>query len=76
MSIDNFNSPLLTTSEAIRFLRIDECNVKNPENTLRYYVTSKRLTPTKISGKNFYSVESLNSFIKKQTNFIEREKND
>ena len=68
---NNFGSPLLTPDEAIRYLRIDTCNVKHPENTLRNYVTSKRLTPTKISGRNFFSIDALNKFIENQTvNFM------
>ena len=74
MSEKNYGSPLLTTDEAIKFLRLDTVCVKHPENTLRYYITEKKLTPTKIAGKNFFSVESLNSFIKEKTNFIERAK--
>jgi hypothetical protein len=59
---------LLTESEAVRFLRLDTMDIKNPTNTLRYYREKKKLKGTHIGKRVFYSRKALDQFLEKMTN--------
>ena len=58
---------LLTTEEAIRYLRLDIDGPAKPENTLRYYREQKKLKATKIGKKLLYSRKALNEFMERMT---------
>jgi len=58
---------LLTEAEAIRYLRLDVDGPAKPENTLRYYREKKKLRPTQIGRRLFYSRKELDRFIEKMT---------
>jgi len=58
---------LLTTEEAIRYLRLDTDDLVNPEQTLRYYRNKRMLHPARIGRKNKYSKKELMRFIDEMT---------
>ena len=58
---------VLTESEAIRFLRLDICGLKNPHMTLKYYRDKGLLKATKISKKNCYTKTELLRFLDELT---------
>ena len=58
---------VMLEKDLIRFLRLHELGVKNPVNSLRYYREIGVLKPTRISGRNVYTVESVLDFLKKMT---------
>lgn len=57
---------LLTESEAVRFLRIDQINVKNPGDSLRRYRDMGALRAVQISRSVFYPLPELKRFIDSQ----------
>jgi hypothetical protein len=58
---------VMLEAELIKLLRLDELGVKNPENTLRYYRETHKLCPTRISGKNVYTVSAVMEFLDRLT---------
>jgi hypothetical protein len=59
---------LMTEAEMIRFLRLDTIErLEKPEETLKRYVTQKKLRPTKVSGRNFFTQRSALEFLQTQT---------
>ena len=58
---------VLTETEAIKFLRLDENGPEKPELTLRRYRRLRKLKPTKIGRKIVYTQESLIELLKNQT---------
>lgn len=58
---------LLTTEEAIRFLRLDNQKA-NAKKTLQFYREQKKLRATKIGKNLFYSRRELERFIDAMTN--------
>ncbi len=63
---------VLTTEEAIRFLRIDTTSAKKPELTLRHYREEGRLKATRIGMNLFYTKQELLQFLQKQTEWTNR----
>jgi hypothetical protein len=60
-------SPLLSEAQAISYLRLDTIGHKHPARTLKYYRSRKMLRACQISKKLFYSLNELDSFIKRIT---------
>ena len=58
---------LLTSDEAVRYLRLDKQKA-NAAKTLQYYREQKKLKATKIGKNLFYSRKSLDKFIEELTN--------
>ena len=58
---------LLTEAQAIRYLRFDTLNVKNPAKTLEYYRGLGHLRAARIGGVNFYTRDSLDKFLATMT---------
>ena len=54
---------LLTEDEAIRFLRLDTVNIKDPAATLRRYRDAGLLRAVQISKKIFYPRAELELFV-------------
>ena len=58
---------LLTEEEAIRYLRLDTINIKDPAATLRRYREQGLLKGTQISKKIFYQRVELERFLERIT---------
>lgn len=58
---------LLTKEQAIRYLHLDTLPVKDPMNTLEYYVSKGLLRPTPIGGTNFFTRQECDRFLAEQT---------
>jgi hypothetical protein len=58
---------LLTEEEAIRYLRLHEIAIKNPEETLRRYRREGHLRGTQVSKRVFYLKHELDAFLNKMT---------
>jgi hypothetical protein len=58
---------LMTEQEAIRYLRLDEIEIKSPEETLRRYRKEGQLRGTQVSKRVFYLRSELDLFLKKIT---------
>jgi len=58
---------LLTEEEAIRFLRLDDVNIKHPETSLEYYRLKGLLRATRVGKKLRYLKSELLSFLEEQT---------
>lgn len=58
---------LLIEQEAIRYLRLDTIDIKDPTATLRRYRESGQLRGTQVSKKVFYLREELDRFLKERT---------
>ena len=58
---------LLTEDEAIRYLRLDTIEIKDPRATLRRYRERGFLRGTQVSKKIFYRRVELEEFLKEQT---------
>lgn len=56
---------LLTEEEAIRFLRLDTVNIKNPTATLERYRKDGLLRGVQISKKIFYKRTELERFVER-----------
>lgn len=54
---------VLTTEEAIKFLRIDTNNTKHPEATLQHYINEGLLVPVTIGKCRKYPLPALLQFI-------------
>jgi hypothetical protein len=61
------NPDLLTEEEAIRYLRLDTIDIKNPFETLRYYRKEGLLKGTQVSKRVFYLRGELDCFLAKVT---------
>jgi len=61
------NPDLLTEEEAIRYLRLDEIDIKNPEETLQRYRKAGHLKGTQVSKRVFYQRKHLDAFLDKMT---------
>jgi hypothetical protein len=58
---------LMTESEAVRYLRIDTLQIKNPDETLRRYRDMGLLRATQVSNGLFYRRVELDRFLERQT---------
>jgi len=58
---------VLTEEEAIRYLRLDTVEIKDPGATLRRYRDSGLLRATQLSKRLFYRRVELECFLKRQT---------
>jgi len=58
---------LLTEDEAIRYLRLDTIEIKDPRATLRRYRERGSLRGTQVSKKIFYRRVELEKFLEEQT---------
>ncbi|HUW19446.1 MAG TPA: hypothetical protein VMW16_09100 [Sedimentisphaerales bacterium] len=58
---------LLTEAEAVRYLRLDTLDLKDPLKTLRYYREQKKLRGTFISNRLFYTRKALDEFLEEMT---------
>jgi len=58
---------VMTETELIRFLRLEEVGCKNPSNTLRYYRGIGLLRATQISHRNLYTRAAACAFLEKLT---------
>ena len=58
---------LLTAAEAIRYLRLDETNVADPERTLRYYREKWGLRATQVGRRLRYLRVELNRLLERLT---------
>ena len=58
---------VLTEQEAIRYLRLDTVDIKNPSTTLRRYRELGLLKGTQISKRVFYLRRQLDSFLQRLT---------
>ena len=59
--------PLLTPTEAVRYLRLHEEGPANPLATLRYYRERKKLQGTRVGRRVFYTRKALDKFLEKVT---------
>jgi hypothetical protein len=59
---------LLTEEEAIRYLRLDTINIKNPADTLKRYRDLGHLCGTQLSKRVFYLKSELDNLLKNLTN--------
>ena len=57
---------LMTEDEAIRYLRLDTINIKNPAATIRRYREAGTLRGVQMSKKIFYPRKELQQFIERQ----------
>lgn len=57
---------LMTEAEAVRFLRLDTVNIKNPSATLRRYRDRGTLRAVQISKAVFYPLQELRRFLQQQ----------
>jgi len=58
---------VLTEEEAIRYLRLDTVEIKDPGATLRRYRDSGLLRATQLSKRLFYRRVELERFLRRQT---------
>ena len=58
---------LLTESEAVRYLRLDKVNIKNPADTLRRYREIGLLCGTQLSKRIFYRRCELDKLLERLT---------
>lgn len=58
---------LMTESEAIRYLRLDTINIKNPDETLKRYRDDGLLRATQVSKRLFYRRVELDRFLERLT---------
>jgi len=58
---------VLTESEAVRYLRLDLIDVKDPADTLRYYRKAGLLRATQLGKAVRYRRSELDSFLDRQT---------
>ena len=58
---------LLTEEEAIRYLRLDEINIEEPANTLRYYRKKGLLRATQVGKCIRYRRVELDQLLEKLT---------
>ena len=58
---------LLTEEEAIRYLRLDTIDIKDPSATLRTYRKRRMLQGTQVSKKVFYRRTELEAFLTRLT---------
>jgi len=63
---------LLTEEEAVRYLRLDTLNTKEPRLTLRHYRQQRKLKATKIGKRLLYSRKALDDFIEEMTDYHNR----
>ena len=56
---------LLTTEEAIRFLRLDTIKTKNPQAALRRYRRMRYLHGVQVGKKVLYQIGELLKFVEK-----------
>ena len=61
------NPDLLTEEEAIRYLRLDTIDIKNPAETLQRYRKEGHLKGTQVSKRVFYLRSELDEFLKRMT---------
>jgi len=54
---------LLTEEEAIRYLRLDTVDIKNPGETLRRYREEGKLRGTQVSKRVFFLRKELDRFL-------------
>ena len=59
---------LLTAVEAIRYLRLDETEVEDPERTLRYYRAKRGLRATQVGRRLRYRRVELDQLLERLTN--------
>ncbi len=57
---------LLNEAEAIVFLRLDEINVKSPQNTLRRYREGGSLQAVQVGKQILYPLPKLREFVLKR----------
>ena len=58
---------LLTENEAIRYLRLDTIDIKNPSGTLLRYREQGLLRATQVSKRVFYKRTELDRFLERIT---------
>ena len=58
---------VMLEKDLIDFLRMYELGIKNPGNTLRYYRECGKLKPTRIGGRNAYTLDAVMEFLEKMT---------
>lgn len=63
---------LLTEEQAIRYLRLDSIEIRNPEETLRRYRKEGHLRGTQVSKRVFYLRSELDAFLKRVTDINPR----
>lgn len=61
---------LMTEEEAIKFLRLDGEETKNPQTTLEYYRAEDRLKATRVGKRLRYLKSELLNFLEYQTQRI------
>ena len=60
---------ILTADEAVRYLRLDETNTKDPIGTLKFYRMKGQLMCCKIGTQLLYRRDALDDFAKKREGF-------
>ena len=63
---------ILTQHDAIKFLRLDTDNIKNPKATLKYYRDKGQLRGARIGNNYCYTKKELLNFIEEATNWTNR----
>ncbi|MHC4205087.1 MAG: hypothetical protein ACYSTT_10585 [Planctomycetota bacterium] len=58
---------VMLEQDLIRFLRLKELGIRNPQSTLRYYRERGKLHATKLGNRNCYTVQSAVEFLKEMT---------
>ena len=55
---------VMLEDELVKFLRLKELGIKNPQNTLRYYRERGKLRPTMIGNRKVYTRTTACEFLK------------
>ncbi len=63
---------LLSEAQAVRYLRLDSIEIKNPEEILRRYRKEGHLRGTQVSKRVFYLRSELDAFLKRLTDINPR----
>lgn len=61
------NPDLLTPDEAVRYLRLDTIDIKNPKQSLDQYRKAGLLKGTQVSKRVFYMRNELDAFLLRRT---------
>ena len=54
---------LLTKSEVIKALRLDEKGVKNPEDSLRYLIRTRQISHLTVAGQVLFTESAVNDYL-------------
>ena len=59
MEVESF----LTMGDVVKLLRLDQKNVKNPSDSLKYLIRTRQIEPVKICGQNLFTKEAIQKYV-------------